>query len=144
MAYEFKKLNGLYPWLLNNASTSEELYTALEDFIENGSPIIYNHNGDDCTLSSYELGSDGTSQTIIAYFITPNKKLLKVDGSAGWGLVVTESDLGGGNAIQAVLTSAEMNTILTNATSANVGSFYMYLGETTSTYKKGSVYRITE
>ena len=46
--------------------------------------------------------------------------------------------------IHAVLTSAEMDAIIANATAANVGSFYMYLGETTASYKKGSVYRIGE
>ena len=46
--------------------------------------------------------------------------------------------------IRAVLTSAEMDAIIANATSANVGSFYMYLGESTASYKKGSVYKIGE
>lgn len=46
--------------------------------------------------------------------------------------------------IHAVLTSAEMDAIIANATSANVGSFYMYLGESTASYKKGSVYKIGE
>lgn len=49
-------------------------------------------------------------------------------------------------AIFAVLTAAKMDEIIAeaNATGANVGSFYMYLGETTASYKKGSVYQIEE
>lgn len=47
-------------------------------------------------------------------------------------------------AVYAVLTAAAMDEIIANATSASVGSFYMYLGETTASYKKGSVYKIGE
>lgn len=46
--------------------------------------------------------------------------------------------------IQAVLTADAMDAILANATGANVGSFYMYLGETTPSYKKGAVYQLGE
>lgn len=49
-----------------------------------------------------------------------------------------------GNGIKAVVTAAEMDAILANATPENVGSFYMYLGETTDSYRKGAVYRIGE
>lgn len=47
-------------------------------------------------------------------------------------------------AIYAVLTADEMDTIVQNATSEDVGTFFMYLGETTASYKKGSVYKIKE
>ena len=47
-------------------------------------------------------------------------------------------------AIFAVLTASDMDKIKANATSDYVGSFYMYLGETTASYKKGSVYKIVE
>lgn len=44
--------------------------------------------------------------------------------------------------IKAVLTSTEMDEIIEGATFEDVGSFYMYLGETTASYKRGAVYRI--
>lgn len=47
-------------------------------------------------------------------------------------------------AIKAVLTADDMDEILQNHTQDDIGSFYMYLGETTTSYKKGSVYRIGE
>ena len=46
------------------------------------------------------------------------------------------------NSIQAVLTSDEMDRILADATNADVGSFYLYIGETTDTYENGAVYKI--
>lgn len=48
------------------------------------------------------------------------------------------------NVIKAVLTENDMDYIIENATEDDIGSFYMYLGETTDSYKKGSVYRIGE
>ena len=47
-------------------------------------------------------------------------------------------------AIYAVLTAKGMDDILANHTQDDIGSFYMYLGETTSSYKKGSVYQLGE
>ena len=44
--------------------------------------------------------------------------------------------------IFAVQTEAEMDSILTNATNADVGDFYMYVGVTTSKYENGVVYRV--
>lgn len=44
--------------------------------------------------------------------------------------------------IYGVMTAAEMDEILANATVADVGAFYMYLGETTASYENGAVYRI--
>ena len=77
----------LTPWFLNNSATCEEFTVALEDFIANGTPIIYNHEGDNCTLVSYE---DSLSA---CYFVVPNgKKLLKIDLSSGMEFVVTEMD----------------------------------------------------
>ena len=96
MSYKFTKITCSSPWLLNNASTAEELTYALEDYMSTGTQIIYNHNGDDCTLVSFEYKTNGISSTIVAYFITPQKKFLKVDTASGWNLEVTESDIGGG------------------------------------------------
>lgn len=47
-------------------------------------------------------------------------------------------------AVFAVLTPDKMDEILANATKENVGVSYMYLGETTESYKKGSVYTVEE
>lgn len=47
-------------------------------------------------------------------------------------------------AVFAVLTPEKMDEILSNATDENVGVNYMYLGETTESYKKGAVYTIEE
>lgn len=41
-----------------------------------------------------------------------------------------------------VPTSEEMDDILANATDENVGTFYIYIGETTDAYVNGSVYSI--
>ena len=53
-----------------------------------------------------------------------------------------------GESIQAVMTAEEMHRIISYATPYDVGSFYMYLGTTTTlngkTYKQGAVYRIGE
>ena len=43
-----------------------------------------------------------------------------------------------------VSTAEEMTNILTNATSADVGKIYKYVGTTTSDYKQGSYYVIKE
>lgn len=91
MALEFKKISGSTPYLLNSASTAEELTLALEDFKRTGAQIIFNHDGEDCILSSFEYKS-GIESTVIAYFVTPKKKLLKVDTAAGFDLVITESE----------------------------------------------------
>ena len=53
-----------------------------------------------------------------------------------------------GDSIQAVMTAEEMHRIITYASRHDVGSFYMYLGTTTTlngkTYKQGTIYRIGE
>ena len=46
--------------------------------------------------------------------------------------------------LKVIVTSHDMDTIIGNATDEDIGSFYLYLGETTPSYKKGSVYRIGE
>ena len=45
-------------------------------------------------------------------------------------------------AIIAVKTAEEMDAILANATEDTVGTFYMYIGETTDKYENGAVYEI--
>jgi hypothetical protein len=92
MSLEFKKISGSTPYLLNSASTAEELTLALEDYMRTGAQIIFTHDGEDCLLSSFEYKT-GIESTVIAYFVTPKKKLLKVDTAAGFDLVVTESDI---------------------------------------------------
>lgn len=47
-------------------------------------------------------------------------------------------------AIKAVLTPIEMELIIANHTEGDIGSFYVYLGETTPSYKKGTVYQLGE
>lgn len=91
MALELLKITGSQPYYLNNASTAEELTLALEDFMRTGTQIIFQHDGEDCILSSFEYKS-GIESTVIAYFVTPKKKLLKVDIGAGLDLVITESE----------------------------------------------------
>lgn len=90
MALELLKITGSQPYYLNNASTAEELVVALEDYMRTGTQIIFQHDGDDCILTSYEYKAD--ENTVIAHFVTPKKKLLKVDIGAGWDLVITESE----------------------------------------------------
>lgn len=90
MALELLKITGSQPYVLNNASTAEELTVALEDFMRTGTQIIFQHDGDDCILTSYEYNAD--ENTVIGYFVTPKKKLLKVDIGAGFDLVITESE----------------------------------------------------
>jgi hypothetical protein len=92
MSLEFKKISGSTPYFLNSASTAEELTIALEDYMRTGAQIIFTHDGEDCILSSFEYKT-GIESTVIAYFVTPKKKLLKVDTAAGFDLVVTESDI---------------------------------------------------
>lgn len=46
--------------------------------------------------------------------------------------------------VNAVLTATEMDKIIKNATEDNIGVSYMYLGETTKSYKKGAVYTVEE
>lgn len=91
MALELLKITGSQPYVLNNASTAEELTVALEDFMRTGTQVIFQHDGDDCILTSFEYVT-GIESTIIAYFVTPKKKLLKVDIGLGWDLVITESE----------------------------------------------------
>ena len=43
-----------------------------------------------------------------------------------------------------VRTEAEMTAILTNATSADIGAIYKYIGGTTLTYTNGELYIIAE
>lgn len=92
MSLEFTKISGSTPYFLNSASTSEELTVALEDYMRTGTQIIFQHDGEDCILSSFEYKA-GIDSTVIAYFVTPKKKLLKVDTAAGWDLVITESEI---------------------------------------------------
>lgn len=47
-------------------------------------------------------------------------------------------------AVYAVLTADDMDDILDNDTEDNVGGYYMYLGETTASYKKGAVYTVVK
>ena len=46
--------------------------------------------------------------------------------------------------IKVVLTAEKLKYIIDNAEQKDVGSYYMYLGETTDEYKKGAIYRIDE
>ena len=92
MSLKFKKISGSTPYLLNSASTAEELTIALEDYMRTGAQIIFQHDGEDCILTSFEYKT-GIESTVIAYFVTPKKKLLKVDIGAGYDLVITESDI---------------------------------------------------
>ena len=46
--------------------------------------------------------------------------------------------------LQEIETSAEMDAIISNATSADVGKAYIYVGETTGTYNNNSIYVIKE
>lgn len=41
-----------------------------------------------------------------------------------------------------IKTEAEMNSILANATEADVGNYYKYTGNTTATYEQGAIYVI--
>lgn len=43
-----------------------------------------------------------------------------------------------------ISTAAEMDTILTNATSADIGKAYLYIGETTEAYENNAIYIIKE
>lgn len=43
-----------------------------------------------------------------------------------------------------VSTAEEMDAILANATADDVGTFYIYTGETTDTYENGAIYGVTE
>lgn len=52
---------------------------------------------------------------------------------------------GGDNGkVQEISTAAELDTILANATANDVGRGFLYLGETTDTYKFECVYIIRE
>jgi hypothetical protein len=42
-----------------------------------------------------------------------------------------------------ISTEAEMNSILANATGADIGTIYKYVGTTTDTYENGALYIIT-
>lgn len=128
----------LPPYFLNNANVCEEVTAALEDFIARGTPIVYNHEGDNCTLVAYE---DSLSA---CYFVVPNgKKLLKVDLSSGAEFVVTEMDFcnldgnhggGGGGGIIDVLELPTTNineNALYRITTANL-YYNKYLNGTTN------------
>lgn len=43
-----------------------------------------------------------------------------------------------------VSTAKEMDAILANATADDVGTLYLYTGETTDTYENGAIYGVTE
>lgn len=58
------------------------------------------------------------------------------------GIITAHKQLS--TAVFAVLTPEQMDKILSNATEENVGVSYMYLGETTESYKKGAVYTVEE
>jgi hypothetical protein len=51
---------------------------------------------------------------------------------------------GSKNVMRSVLTAAEMDTILANAKSSDVGTCYIYLDTSTANYTKGSIYKIVE
>lgn len=44
--------------------------------------------------------------------------------------------------IAAVKTAEEMDAILANANDDTVGTFYMYIGQTTDKYENGAVYEV--
>ncbi len=92
MSLEFKKISGSTPYFLNSASTAEELTVALEDYMRTGAQIIFTYGEEECVLSSFEYKS-GIESTVIAYFVSPTKKLIKVDTAAGYDLVITESEI---------------------------------------------------
>ena len=43
-----------------------------------------------------------------------------------------------------ITSEQQMNNILTNATSEDIGKIYQYTGETTETYEQGAYYILTE
>ena len=45
--------------------------------------------------------------------------------------------------INAVSTEEEMDSVLSNADDDAINSLYMYLGSTTTKYKRGGVYKLT-
>lgn len=48
----------------------------------------------------------------------------------------------GNSPIVEIFTAEEMNALLNSATDADVGKFYMYVGETTDAYENGALYKI--
>lgn len=63
--------------------------------------------------------------------------------------IVEEGQMGGGSGdgygkVQEVTTADELDTILANATADDVGRGFLYLGESTETYKYECVYIIRE
>lgn len=51
---------------------------------------------------------------------------------------------GGGGDIAEITTADEMDSILANATSADIGKAYLYVGETTEAYENNAIYVIKE
>lgn len=51
--------------------------------------------------------------------------------------------LSGSGKPKEILTEAEMNSILANATDKDIGTIYKYVGTTTKTYENGGLYIIT-
>lgn len=51
---------------------------------------------------------------------------------------------GGSGSVIEVSTASEMDEILSNATDADIGKVYYYIGESTDTYEQGALYMITQ
>ena len=85
-------------------------------------------------------GGSGTTIRNQNKIVTENGVYSADSGYTGLGTVTVIVP----NSITEISTATEMDTILANATSADIGKAYMYVGGTTEKYENNAIYLIKE
>lgn len=132
-----ERLDALEQIVLDDESNGADVTNAIAAY-QNGANVFWQDD------SSELCGLVGTllNPPALYFMQTSKNRIVKVGVVDGYISVSYYRTTG--DSIQAVMTAEEMHDILTYATQYDVGSCYMYLGETTAEYTNGSVYRIGE
>lgn len=101
---------------------------------------LENYNGSIDLISGLRPKNDGDFPLMQAHDIVVDENGTRLDEK----LESLSSAISTAGSAIIVTTAEEMNTILTNATSADNGKIYYYVGETTADYVQNSYYKIDE
>ena len=123
--------------VLDDESTVEEFTKALNAYKTYGTTVLFK-------ISSSDFGTlvaINESQPKTLYFMGQRICKATIGDTMSYYLVDIVNNK---NVIHSVLTATEMDRLLEDAKPESVGLCYMYMGETTEKYTRGSVYRIGE
>lgn len=133
------------PIVLDDESTAADIEEAIEAHRTTGRNVVWTTNSANYgTIAGYKSTSP---KAIYFIMIAPNVGSVLIEVVADDSLESKYSIIGrfcSGEEIRAIDTAEKMDGILANATSFDVGAYYMYVGETTDKYTKGAVYKVKE